>query len=137
MIRKKIHYLLPILVAILIFISNFLNTQLFSSEIVNFAVWFILSLFIFAAGWINNLAFGWGKGGKVIFAVIVATAITSVLFISFFSNYFHTENLIFENLILYSSRNILLGTMAIFGMSVSELLLVQRELDSIKNKNIK
>jgi len=137
MVRKKIHYLLPILVAILIFISNFLNTQLFGSEIVNFAVWFILSLFIFAAGWINNLAFGWEKGGKVIFAVIVATTIISIMFISFFSNYFHTENLLFENLILHSSRNILLGTMAIFGMSVSELLLLQRELESIKNKNIK
>jgi hypothetical protein len=132
MVRKKIHYLLPILIAILIFVSNFLNTQLFGSEIVNFAVWFILSLFIFAAGWINNLAFRWGKGGKVIVAVIVATAIISVMFISFFSNYFHTENLLFENLILYSSRNILLGTMAIFGMSVCELLIVQRENESLK-----
>ncbi len=132
MVRKKIHYLLPILIAILIFISNFLNTQLFGSEIVNFAVWFILSLFIFAAGWINNLAFSWGKGGKVIVAVIVATSIISVMFISFFSDYFHTENLLFENLILYSSRNILLGTMAIFGMSVCELLIVQRENESLK-----
>ncbi|MEE9430404.1 MAG: hypothetical protein V3V16_05145 [Melioribacteraceae bacterium] len=136
MIRKKIHYLLPILIAILIFISNFLNTRLFGSEIVNFAVWFILSLFIFAAGWINNLAFGWEKGGKIVVAVIVATAIISVMFISFFSDYFHTENLLFENLILYSSRNILLGTMAIFGMSVCELLIVQRENESIKNKNL-
>lgn len=136
MIRKKIHYLLPILIAILIFISNFLNTQLFCSGIVNFAVWFILSLFIFAAGWINNIAFGWHKGGKIIFAVIVATTIISVLFISFFSNYFHMENLLFENLILFSSRNILLGAMAIFGMSVSELLLLQRENESLKSKNL-
>jgi hypothetical protein len=132
MIRKKVHYLLPILIAILIFISNFLNTRLFSAEIVNFAVWFILSLFIFAAGWINKLAFGWEKGGKVVVAVIVATAIISVMFISFFSDYFHTENLLFENLILFSSRNILLGTMAIFGMSVCELLIVQRENESLK-----
>ena len=57
--KQKKYYLAPLLAAVLIFISNFLNTQLFDVEIVNFAVWFILSLFIFAIGWITNNTLGW------------------------------------------------------------------------------
>ena len=44
--KKLKYYLSPLLIALLILLSNFLNTELFGSEIVNFVVWFILSLFI-------------------------------------------------------------------------------------------
>jgi hypothetical protein len=132
-LKSKKYYFAPLLVAGLIFISNFLNTQLFDAEIINFAVWFILSLFIFAIGWLTNNTLGWVHGGKIIFSVIVAMALISALLVSFFSDYFLTENLLFENIILYTVRNIFLGSMAFFGMSLSELINVQRENENLKN----
>ena len=131
------YYLLPLLMAILIFISNFLNTELFGVEIINFAVWFILSLFIFAIGWFTNDSLGWIHGGKIVFAVIVATAIISAILVSFFSDYFLTENLLFENIFLYTLRNIFLGAMAFFGMALSELISLQRELENLNNQDHK
>lgn len=132
-IKSKKYYFAPLLLAGLIFISNFLNTQLFDAEIINFAVWFILSLFIFAIGWLTNNTLGWVHGGKIVFSVIVAMALISALLVSFFSDYFLTENLLFENIILYTVRNIFLGSMAFFGMSLSELINVQRENENLRN----
>jgi len=129
------YFLAPLLLAVLIFVSNFLNTELFGAEIVNFAVWFILSLFVFAIGWITNNTLGWVHGGKIVFAVIVAMAFIGALLVSFFSDYFLTENLLFENIILYSLRNIFLGVMAFFGMSLSELLTAQKEIENLKNQD--
>ena len=129
------YYLAPLLIGLLIFISNFLNTELFGAEIVNFAVWFILSLFIFALGWLTNNTLGWIHGGKIVFAVIVALAFISALLVSFFSDYFLTENLLFENIILYTVRNIFLGAMAFFGMAMAELITNQGELEKLKNQD--
>lgn len=134
-LKSNKYYLAPLLLAGLIFISNFLNTQLFGVEIVNFAVWFILSLFIFAIGWITNNTLGWVHGGKVVFSVIVAMGVISALLVSFFSDYFLTENLLFENIILFTLRNIFLGSMSIFGMAVSELFSNQREIENLKNQD--
>lgn len=131
-IKKLKYYLSPLLIALLILLSNFLNTELFGSEIVNFVVWFILSLFIFGTGWFTNNTLGWIHGGKIVFAVIVAVTIFSSLLISVFSDYFHTENLLFENLILYSLRIIMLGVMAFFGMSISEIFFKQNEIAQLK-----
>ena len=128
------YYISPLLIAFLIFLSNFLNTQLFGSEIVNFVVWFILSLFVFATGWFTNNTLGWVHGGKIVFAVIVAMAILSAVLVSFFSDYFLTESLLFENIILYTLRNIMLGSMAFFGMSLSEVITQQREIENFKNR---
>ena len=133
MSKNKKYYLAPLMLAVLIFLSNFLNTQLFGLEIVNFSVWFILSLFIFTIGWIANNTLGWIHGGKIIFSVIVAMAIFSAMLVSFFSDYFLTENLLFENIVLYSLRNIMLGSMAFFGMALSELFSNQREIENLKN----
>lgn len=135
MSNPKKYYLAPLLLGILIFISNFLNTELFGAEIVNFAVWFILSLFIFAIGWLTNNTLGWVHGGKIVFAVIVALAFISALLVSFFSNYFLTENLLFENIFLYTVRNIFLGSMAFFGMAMCELINHQRELEILRNQD--
>ncbi|MCB0748608.1 MAG: hypothetical protein KDC90_14200 [Ignavibacteriae bacterium] len=131
------YYISPLLIAFLIFLSNFLNTQLFGSEIVNFVVWFILSLFVFATGWFTNNTLGWVHGGKIVFAVIVAMAILSAVLVSFFSDYFLTESLLFENIILYSLRNIMLGSMAFFGMSLSEVITQQRGIENLKNQENK
>lgn len=133
MVKSKKYYMAPLLIAVLIFISNFLNTELFGLEIINFTVWFILALFIFAIGWITNNTLGWVHGGKIVFAVIVSMAFVSALLVSFFSDYFLTQNLLFENIILFSLRNIFLGSMAIFGMAVSELISNQREIENLKN----
>ncbi|MCB0730414.1 MAG: hypothetical protein KDC88_05210 [Ignavibacteriae bacterium] len=135
MSRSKKYYLAPLLLSGLIFISNFLNTTLFGQEIINFAVWFILSLFIFAIGWITNNTLGWVHGGKIVFSVIVAMAVISAMLVSFFSDYFLTENLLFENIILFTLRNIFLGSMAFFGMSVSELVNSQRSIENYKNQD--
>lgn len=129
------YYLAPLLLGLLIFISNFLNTELFGAEIVNFAVWFILSLFIFAIGWLTNNTLGWVHGGKIVFAVIVALAFISALLVSFFSDYFLTENLLFENIFLYTVRNIFLGSIAFFGMAMCELINNQRELENLRNQD--
>ncbi|MCW8848682.1 MAG: hypothetical protein OQJ81_01785 [Melioribacteraceae bacterium] len=135
MSRSKKYYLAPLLLGLLIFISNFLNTELFGAEIVNFAVWFILSLFIFAIGWLTNNTLGWVHGGKIVFAVIVALAFISALLVSFFSDYFLTENLLFENIFLYTVRNIFLGSMAFFGMAMCELINNQKELENLRNQD--
>lgn len=135
MIKPKKYYLAPLLAAALIFISNFLNTELFGAEIINFAVWFILSLFIFAVGWLVNKTLGWVHGGKIMFSVIVAMAFVSALLVSFFSDFFLSENLLFENIILYSVRNIFLGSMSFFGMALSELINTQHQIENYKNQD--
>ncbi|VAX18653.1 hypothetical protein MNBD_IGNAVI01-1365 [hydrothermal vent metagenome] len=119
--RKKTYYLIPILLGVILFASNFLSTDIFNNSTLSFTVWFVLSVFTFACGWFVDRTLGWNYGGKIVFAVIVASVIVSVFMVGLFGNYFGVNNLITENLILYSLRNIVLGSMALFGMSVSEV----------------
>lgn len=126
--KEKFYYATPVLLGVLIFSSNFLSPKLFTGEIFNFAVWFILSIFAFSCGWIITKTLGWRHGGKLIFAVIVASSIMSVFLVSFFSEYFGVNDLITENVILYTLRNITLGTMGIFGLAVAQLLFLEREI---------
>jgi hypothetical protein len=125
--RKKYYYLTPLLLCVLIFASNFLDTKLFSFGDLNFAVWFVLSIFTFACGWLINTTLGWKFGGRVVFAAIVATTTLSVILISIFKEYFGSSQFIVENLILYSLRDVTLGCMGFFGMTVKELLTLQKE----------
>jgi hypothetical protein len=114
--------------------SDFLSTDLFKSNVHDFTVWFILSIFCFACGWIINKTLGWIHGGKVVFSVAVAVGIISVLMVSIFRDYFGVNDLLTENLILYSLRNITLGAMALFGMAIAEMFTLQRESESLKVK---
>ncbi len=132
--RKPIYYATAGLLAIIIFASNFLSTDLFKAGYQNFSVWFVLSVFSFACGWLMNKTLGYNHGGKVIFAVIVSSSFISVLLVSIFNEYFGLSALLVENMILYILRNITLGSMAFFGMVVCELLILQREGDSSKTK---
>ena len=133
--KKSLHYYLtPGLLGVLMFASNFLNTSLFRFGDNNFAVWFVLSLLCFACGWFINKTLGWKYGGKIVFAMIIAVTIISVLMISFFRDYFSANELLTENLILYSLRDITLGAMAFFGMAVVEILSTQKETMVIKEK---
>ncbi|MGD1007057.1 MAG: hypothetical protein ABR980_07500 [Ignavibacteriaceae bacterium] len=133
--QKKIYYYLtPVLLGILMFASNFLNTNLFKFGEDSFAVWFVLSVMCFACGWFIDKTLGWRYGGKVVFSTIIAVAIISVLMISFFRDYFAANELLSENLILYSLRDITLGAMAFFGMSVVESFTIQRDFLVMKEK---
>lgn len=132
--RKPIYYATAGLLAIIVFASNFLSTDLFKAGYQNFSVWFVLSLFAFVCGWLMNKTLGYNHGGKVIFAVIVSCAFFSIFLVSFFSEYFGLSNVLVENMILYTLRNIELGAMAFFGMVVCELLIMQKEGNAAKQK---
>lgn len=127
-------YSVPVLLGLLIFASNFLNTSLFHFGERNFAVWFVLSIFCFACGWYINRSHGWQTGGKVVFAVIVAVTLISIAIIIFFNEYFGTFELLSENLILFSLRNITLGAMGIFGMAIHEILSGEKEALILREK---
>ncbi|MCX6152314.1 MAG: hypothetical protein NTX22_17445 [Ignavibacteriales bacterium] len=128
--RKKYYYLTPLLLSLFVFVSNFLDTKLFSFGDLNFAVWFVLSLFSFACGWLITTTLGWKFGGRIVFAMIVATTALSVILISVFKEYFGSSQFIAENLILYSLRDVTLGCMGFFGMAVKELLTIQKHLSN-------
>lgn len=132
--KKTIYYATAVLLALIIFASNFLSTDIFQAGYQNFAVWFVLSIFSFACGWLINKTLGYNHGGKVIFAVIVSSVFITVILISLFSEYFGLNNLLVENMILYILRNITLGAMGLFGMVVCELLILQKEGDTGKKK---
>ncbi|MCL6495501.1 MAG: hypothetical protein K6T54_12075 [Ignavibacterium sp.] len=128
------NYFAALMIAVFIYTSNFLNTDLFNFGEFNFVVWFVLSIFCFASGWFINRQIGWHKGGKVLFAIIVAITILSLITVTFFSEYFGTNQLITENLILFSLRNITLGAMGFFGMAVQEVLSGEREAVILREK---
>ena len=127
-------YSIPLLLGLLIFASDFLNTSLFNFGDRNFAVWFVLSLLCFACGWYINRTLGWQRGGRVVFAVIVAVTILSIAIIVFFNEYFGTFELLVENLILFSLRNITLGAMGIFGMAIQEVVSGEKEALILREK---
>ena len=116
------------------FASNFLNTKLFSFGDHNFTVWFVLSVLCFALGWYINKSLGWRTGGKIVFSLIIAATIISIMVITFFRDYFAANELLTENLILYSLRNVTLGAMALFGMAISEVLTLEKEIAITKEK---
>jgi hypothetical protein len=132
--RVIVNYGAAVLLAAFLFISNFLNTNLFDFGQLNFAVWFVLSIFSFSCGWFINRVLGWQHGGKIVFAIIIAVTIVSLFIIIFFNEYFAAAELLTENIILYSLRNITLGAMGFFGMAVQEVLGSERESVVLKEK---
>ena len=128
-----ISYVVPLLLACLVFISNFLDTKLFQPGEMSFAVWFVLSAFCFVCGTFMNKSFGWHTGAKVIFSVIVSTSIVSIGAVAFFREYFQPQ-MTSEILILYALRNVFLGTMGFFGMSIDEVKTLQVRNTAISEK---
>jgi hypothetical protein len=126
--KNLLTFMMPVLLGILIFTSNFLDTRLFQFGENNFAVWFVLSVLCFATGWYINKSFGWHFGGKTVFAVIIAVSFLSIVLITFFRDYFAANEMLAENLVLYTLRNITLGTMAFFGMAIVEVMRLQKDL---------
>lgn len=120
------------------FSANFVSTDLFDPGFQTFTVWFVLSLFAFAAGWLIDKVAGWKKGGILVFTVTAASAIISLFLLSFFGDFFSSENLIIEELILYSLRSFTLGAFGFFGMSLAEVFILQNEIENCKaNKEAK
>lgn len=132
--KMLVNYGAAVLLAVFLFFSNFLNTNLFDFGQLNFAVWFVLSIFSFSSGWFINRVLGWQHGGKIVFAIIIAITIVSLFIVIFFSEYFSASQLITENIILYSLRNITLGAMGFFGMALQEVLGSERESVILKEK---
>ncbi|HMN25174.1 MAG: hypothetical protein IT276_01445 [Ignavibacteriaceae bacterium] len=132
--RLLVNYGAAVLLAAFLFISNFLNTNLFDFGQLNFAVWFVLSIFSFSCGWFINRVLGWHHGGKIVFAIIIGVTIVSLFVIIFFNEYFAAAQLLTENIILYSLRNITLGAMGFFGMALQEVLGSERESVVLKEK---
>jgi hypothetical protein len=132
--KMLVNYGAAVLLATFLFISNFLNTNLFDFGQLNFAVWFVLSIFSFSCGWFINRVLGWQYGGKIVFAIIIAVTIVSLFVIIFYNEYFSAAELLTENIILYSLRNITLGAMGFFGMALQEVLGSERESVILKEK---
>lgn len=132
---RLFNYFVALLLGLLMFVSNFLDTELFIFGDNNFAVWFVLSILCFACGWYIDKTLGWQFGGKVVFAMIIAATFISIFVITFFQEYFGSSELVAENIILYSLRNITLGSMAIFGMAIVEVLNLQKEMMLLKEQN--
>ncbi len=132
--KNIIKYATAILLGVLIFASDFLDTDIFNFDEKNFAVWFVLSILCFASGWYINKTLGWHKGGKIVFSVIIAVTIVSIFMITFFSGYFNANEILTENLILYSLRNITLGAMGFFGMAIQEVINNRRDTQILIEK---
>lgn len=126
--KPKMYYTTAGILAVLILASNFLNTDLFKAGFQNFSVWFVLSMFSFACGWLINKTLGYNHGGKIVFAVVVASSFVSVIMISLFNEFFGFSYLLVESIILYLLRDITLGAMAFFGMALSEVIILQKEI---------
>jgi arsenate reductase-like glutaredoxin family protein len=132
--KNIIKYATAILLGVLIFASDFLDTDIFNFDEKNFAVWFVLSILCFASGWYINKTLGWHKGGKIVFSVIIAVTIVSIFMITFFSGYFNANEILTENLILYSLRNVTLGAMGFFGMAIQEVINNRRDTQILIEK---
>ena len=134
LMKNIIKYATAILLGVLIFASDFLDTDIFNFDEKNFAVWFVLSILCFASGWYINKTLGWHKGGKIVFSVIIAVTIVSIFMITFFSGYFNANEILTENLILYSLRNVTLGAMGFFGMAIQEVINNRRDTQILIEK---
>lgn len=132
--KNIMKYATAILLGVLIFASDFLDTDIFNFDEKNFAVWFVLSILCFASGWYINKTLGWHKGGKIVFSVIIAVTIVSIFMITFFSGYFNANEILTENLILYSLRNVTLGAMGFFGMAIQEVINNRRDTQILIEK---
>lgn len=131
---KKIYYLTPALMTFLLFLSNFIKSDLVQHPIIGYSVWFILMVFIFACGYLMNKTIGYSFGGKIVFAVIVANVFIAILLITIFRLYFGMEDMTAENAILYSLRIISLGSIGYFGLAVNEVFRLQERLSLCEQK---
>lgn len=128
------HFFIPVLLALMMFGSNFLNTNIFSFGNSAFAVWFILLVLCFACGWYIDRTLDWNYGGKVIFATIVAATFISLVVVVTFREYFFSNQLLVENMIMYTLRNITLGAISFFGLAIGEIIMLEKKYAVVSEK---
>ena len=133
-LKQAYKFFTPVLLGVLMFSSNFLNTNIFKFGDNNFSVWFIISLLCFACGWFIDRTLNWIQGGKVVFATVVAATLISVVVVTFFKEYFVNGEVMTETLILFTLRNITLGAMGFFGMAVAEVIHLEKDFASVKQR---
>ena len=127
--KQTTTYVTLAVLMLIMFASNFVNTDMFDGGFQTFTVWFVLSLFAFASGWLIDKVAGWKKGGILIFTVTAASAIMSLFFVSFFDEFF-PQSLLIEEMILFSLRSFTLGAFGFFGMSVAQVFVLQNLTES-------
>lgn len=128
MTSKNFSYFFVVLQGIIIVSSSIIDIGLFNSEFQTFSVWFALSLFSFSTGWLINKIFGWKKGSKLMFAVIIAATIINVVFIVFFQDFVSQKSMLVEDLILYTLRSFVLGAFGFFGMTLADYFILQKKI---------
>ncbi|PJB00090.1 MAG: hypothetical protein CO128_01495 [Ignavibacteriales bacterium CG_4_9_14_3_um_filter_30_11] len=114
--------------------SNFLNTNIFDFGNNAFAVWFVLLLLCFACGWYMDRTLNWNLGGKVVFATIVAATFISLVVVVTFREYFFGNQTVVEDLVMYTLRNITLGSISFFGLAVAEILMLEKNYAIVSEK---
>lgn len=134
--NKNISYLYPVLSVIFILLSNFLSPEIFESTGYLFAVWFAISFLQFGMGWITNKYFDWGRGTTVLLSVTISASILTLVLVTLMNSYFTQGTLLFESLIMYLLRVILLSSMGLFGFAVSEIYKSKKEFE-IANEKLK
>lgn len=132
--KTNLSYFSVLILAVLVFASNFLDTNLFRFGDLNFAVWFVLSFFCYLTGHYINKSFGWQFGAKLIFAITIVVAVISVSFVIFLKEYFNAANPTGENIILFALRNVFLGGMGYFGMAINEALTLRSKVEMQEEK---
>lgn len=128
----------PLVLVLLVFSSNFIDPDLLrlggSAGGYNFAIWFILATFCFACGYFMNKSLGWVWGGKMAFALIIFGAVSGLALSLLFPEYFLMKSSSFEKFLIYILRGVMLGSFSYFGMSVSEVFRLDRELHAADTK---
>jgi signal transduction histidine kinase len=117
---KNILFIYPISLAFLLLLSNLLSANIFVNSDFTFLVWFVLMLVAFFIGWFINSSFKWLLGIKVVFISIISAILLSFVIILFFGNSFSINNSLIGNIVLFSIRIFVLGSISIFGISISE-----------------
>lgn len=127
-------FILPALLGVLIFTSNFLQTNLFDLGESNFFIWFIISGICFCCGWFLIKHYEWKSAIKIIVIVTGGVLIITFFFVTFFGEYFSANQNAAENILLFALRNIMLGGMGIFGLTISIVNSLTEELKIAKEK---
>ena len=132
--KKKIYLLTPLFLVFILFASNLLSAKIFINSNNIFTVWFVFLLIAFSSGLLMGNTIGWKIGNKIVFSVIVVTVFFSNILIVIFESHFSIYESLVENSLLYSLRIVSIGSMAIFGMAISEINILNKNKN--KNKNI-
>lgn len=130
--KQTTTYITLAVLLLIMFAANFVSTDMFDGGFQTFTVWFVLSLFAFAAGWLIDKVAGWKKGGILVFTVTAASAIISLFVVTFFEEYFSSQSLIIEEMVLYSLRSFTLGALGFFGMAVAEVIILQKMTETCR-----